>query len=114
MRETEILNRRVGKSGAVCIAGLERGSSVRVAQVRPGVYLVSQLPLKEFEHIVGQLPQPEQSPFSALIAEFGTRTRVVPSRRSRHEFTGIVEMPVEPEKTVLARASLQKSRRGPR
>jgi hypothetical protein len=110
----KVLDRRVGKSGAVCIAGLEQGTNVRVAQVRPGVYLVSPLPLREFEQIVEQMPQPAPSPFSALIAEFGARVRTAAPKRSRHGFTGIVEMPTEEEEAVLARASLQNPRRGPR
>jgi hypothetical protein len=110
----EILDRRVGKSGAVCIPGLEQGTRVRVISVRAGVYIVSPLPLADMEKIVELIPPPAESPFAALSATLEVRTRTTASQRSRHTFTGIVELALESAEVVLAKASHEKPRRRPR
>jgi hypothetical protein len=110
----EILDRRVGKSGAVCIPGLQQGTRVRVVFVRAGVYVVSPLPIADMEKIVELIPPPTESPFAALSATLEVRTRSAASRRSRHAFTGSVELQPENPEVVLAKASYEKPRRRPR
>lgn len=115
IEEADILfDRRVGKSGAVCISGLAQGTRVHVAHVRPGVYLVSPLPEDDVRRIIAQIPQPPQSPYSALIHDLADRKRTPEPKRKHNAFTGEIRDEQPSTEATLARAQLQKPSRPPR
>ena len=84
---------------------------MHVAQVRPGIYIVSPLPEAEVRQIVEQMPKPAESQYSALVLELADRKHSSVQTRRRHDFSGIVEEPAVPTDAVVARAQLQEPSR---
>ena len=105
-----VRQRRVGKSGAVCIPGFPQGVKVRIVSLGSQTHVVSLRPENEVRDIAMAIPRASASPFGALTASLSSRKRVVDAPRPRREYMGPTLQP-QPASEILAEADVRRTRR---
>jgi len=109
--EAPVRHRKVGKSGAVHIAGLAQGIRVNVLQVEPQTFVVSMRPEREIRELASTMPLAAQSKFAALADVIRGRSYPTTVVRERGTYVGRIAVPPITDEDIVNDSDDTRTRR---